>query len=95
MADKKKIILTRQALDNSIFVKEFSYEQLKDFPLLAGDSIFIDRLPSIAVDANKDRRESVSLEGAFNNPGKYYLERGETLSELIVKGVFPEPAPSM
>ena len=83
LADKNKIILTREALDNSIFVKEFSYEQLKDFPLLPGDSIFIDRLPSIAVDANKDRRESVSLEGAFANPGKYFLERGETLSELI------------
>ena len=83
LADKKKITLTRQALDNSIFVKEFSYEQLKDFPLLAGDSIFIDRLPSIAVDANKDRRESVTLEGAFANPGKYYLESGETLSDLI------------
>ena len=83
LADKKKIILTREALDNSIFVKEFSYEQLKDFPLLAGDSIFIDRLPSVAVDANKDRKESVTLEGAFANPGKYYLKSGETLSNLI------------
>ena len=83
LADKNNIILTREALDNSIFVKEFSYEQLKDFPLQAGDSIYIDRLPSIAVDANKNKRESISLEGAFVNPGKYYIESGETLSELI------------
>tara|TARA_S200000501_G_scaffold305075_1_gene293321 strand:+ start:356 stop:2179 length:1824 start_codon:yes stop_codon:yes gene_type:complete len=83
LADKTKIILTRESLDNSVFVKELSYEELRDFPLISGDSIFIDRLPSISIDANKDKRETVSLEGAFKNPGKYYLENGETLSELL------------
>ena len=51
--------------------------------MLSGDSIFIDRLPSVSVDANKSRRERVSLEGAFKNPGTYYLKENETLSELI------------
>ena len=83
LSDKNRITLTREARDNSIFVKELSYEELQDFPLLSGDSIFVDRLPSILVDANKDRRESVSLEGAFKNPGRYFLSSGETLSELI------------
>jgi len=83
LADKSKIVLTRQALDNEIFVKEISFDELKEFPLQSGDSIFVDRLPSISVDANKSRRESVSLEGAFANPGIYYLEDGEKLSELI------------
>ncbi len=83
LADKSKIVLTRQALDNEIFVKEMSTEDLNDFPLMAGDSIFIDRLPSVSVDANKSRRESVTLEGAFVNPGKYYLIEDETLSNLI------------
>lgn len=83
LSDKNRITLTREARDNSIFVKELSYEELQDFPLLSGDSIFVDRLPSISVDANKDRRESVSLEGAFKNPGRYFLSSGETLSELI------------
>ena len=83
LSDKNRITLTREARDNSIFVKELSYEELQDFPLLSGDSIFVDRLPSILVDANKDRRESVSLEGAFKNPGRYFLSTGETLSELI------------
>ena len=83
LADKNKIVLTRQALDNNIFVKEMSFAELKEFPLFTGDSIFVDRLPSILVDANKSRRESVSLEGAFVNPGVYYLEDSEKLSELI------------
>ncbi len=83
LSDKNRITLTREARDNSIFVKELSYEELQDFPLLSGDSIFVDRLPSISVDANKARRESVSLEGAFENPGRYFLSSGETLSELI------------
>ena len=83
LADKNKIVLTRQARDNDIFVKEMSFAELKEFPLQSGDSIFIDRLPSISVDANKSRRESVSLEGAFVNPGIYYLEDNEKLSELI------------
>ena len=83
LADKSKIVLTRQALNNDIFVKEMSFAELKEFPLLSGDSIFVDRLPSISVDANKSRRESVSLEGAFVNPGIYYLEENEKLSELI------------
>ncbi len=83
LADKSKIVLTRQALDNEIFVKEISFDELKEFPLQSGDSIFVDRLPSISVDANKSRRESISLEGAFANPGIYYLEDDEKLSELI------------
>ncbi len=83
LADKSKIVLTRQALDNEIFVKEISFDELKEFPLLSGDSIYVDRLPSISVDANKSRRESISLEGAFVNPGIYYLEDNEKLSELI------------
>ena len=83
LADKNKIVLTRQALNNDIFVKEISFAELKEFPLQSGDSIFVDRLPSISVDANKSRRESVSLEGAFVNPGVYYLEDSEKLSELI------------
>ncbi len=83
LADKNKIILTRQAMDNEIFVKEMSFAELKEFPLQSGDSIYVDRLPSISVDANKSRRESVSLEGAFVNPGIYYLEDNEKLSELI------------
>ena len=83
LSDKNRITLTREARDNSIFVKELSYEELQEFTLLSGDSIFVDRLPSISVDANKDRRESVSLEGAFKNPGRYFLSSGETLSELI------------
>ena len=65
------------------FVKEMSSEDLNKFPLMAGDSIFIDRLPSVSVDANKSRRESVTLEGAFVNPGKYYLKEDETLFSLI------------
>ncbi len=83
LADKTKITLTRQSINNEIFVKEMSSEDLNKFPLMAGDSIFIDRLPSVSVDANKSRRESVTLEGAFVNPGKYYLKEDETLSNLI------------
>ena len=83
LADKSKIVLTRQAMNNDIFVKEMSLAELKEFPLQSGDSIFVDRLPSVSVDANKSRRESVSLEGAFVNPGIYYLEENEKLSELI------------
>ena len=75
--------MTRQSLNNEIFVKEMSSEDLNNFPLMAGDSIFIDTLPSVSVDANKSRRESVTLEGAFVNPGKYYLKEDETLSNLI------------
>ena len=93
LSDKNRITLTREARDNSIFVKELSYGELQDFPLLSGDSIFVDRLPSISVDANKDRRESVSLEGAFENPGKYFLSSGETLSKLIERsGGYTEEA---
>ena len=60
-----------------------SFSELKDFPLNSGDSIFIDRLPSVSIDANKSRRESVSLEGAFKNPGIYYLKENESLYDLI------------
>lgn len=83
LADKNKIVLTRQSADNSIFVKEMKLSELKGFPLIAGDSIFVDRIPSIAIDANKSKRESIRLEGAFVNPGLYFIEEGETLSELI------------
>ena len=83
LADKSKIVLTRQATDNDIFVKEMSLAELKEFQLQSGDSIFVDRLSSVSVDANKSRRESVTLEGAFVNPGMYYLEDSEKLSELI------------
>ena len=82
-ADKAKIVLTRESSNNKIFVKEMTLSEIRKFPLKSGDSIFIDRLPIISVDANKDRRESVSLEGAFNNPGTYYLNQKETLSQLI------------
>ena len=85
LADKNKIILTRQSIDNEIFVKEMSSEDLNNFPLMAGDSIFIDRLPSVSVDANKSRREGVTLEGAFVNPGKYYL-KDERKSGLTIAG---------
>ena len=85
LADKSKIVLTRQSLENDIFVKEMTFAELKEFPLLSGDSIFVDRIPSISVDANKSRRESVSLEGAFVNPGIYYIEKDESLSELIIR----------
>ena len=83
LADKNKIVLTRQSFEDEIIVKEMSFSELRGFPLLSGDSIFIDRLPSVSVDANKSRRESVRLEGAFKNPGVYYLKENETLSELI------------
>ena len=56
------------------FCKRNVFEDLNNFPLMAGDSIFIDRLPSVSIDANKSRRESVTLEGAFKNPGIYYLK---------------------
>jgi protein involved in polysaccharide export with SLBB domain len=85
LADKNKIILTRQSLDNSIFVKEMTFSELKGYPLEAGDSIFVDRLPSVSIDANKSKRESILLEGAFVNPGKYFIEEGETLFELITR----------
>ena len=49
---------------------------------MAGDSLYRS-LPSVSVDANKSRRESVTLEGAFVNPGKYYKKEDETLSNLI------------
>ena len=75
LADKNKIVLTRQSFDDEIIVKEMSFEELKDYPLNSGDSIFVDRLPSVSIDANKSRRESVSLEGAFKNPGIYYLRK--------------------
>ena len=83
LADKSKIVLTRQALDNEIFIKELSLAELKEFPLQSGDSIFVDRLPSVSIDANKSRRESVSLEGEFVNPGIYYIKDSEKLSEVI------------
>ena len=83
LADKNKIVLTRQSFDDEIIVKEMSFSELKDFPLNSGDSIFIDRLPSVSIDANKSRRESVSLEGAFKNPGIYYLKENESLFDLI------------
>ena len=83
LADKSKIVLTRQALDNEIFIKELSFAELIEFPLQSGDSIFVDRLPSVSIDANKSRRESVSLEGEFVNPGIYYLKDNEKLSEVI------------
>jgi protein involved in polysaccharide export with SLBB domain len=93
LADKNKIVLTRQSIDNSIFVKEMTFSEFKGYPLQAGDSIFVDRLPSIAVDANKSKRESIKLEGAFVNPGKYFLEEGETLFELITRsGGYSEDA---
>ena len=93
LADKNKIVLTRQSIDNSIFIKEMTLSELKGYPLEAGDSIFIDRLPSIAIDANKSKRESIKLEGAFVNPGKYFLEEGETLFELITRsGGYSEDA---
>ena len=83
LADKNKIVLTRESFDDEIIVKEMSFSELKDFPLNSGDSIFIDRLPSVSIDANKSRRESVSLEGAFKNPGIYYLKENESLYDLI------------
>jgi len=83
LADKNKIVLTRESFDNEIIVKEMSFSELKDFPLNSGDSIFVDRLPSVSIDANKSRRESVSLEGAFKNPGTYYLKENESLFDLI------------
>ena len=93
LADKNKIVLTRQSIDNSIFIKEMTLSELKGYPLEAGDSIFIDRLPSIAIDANKSKRESIKLEGAFVNPGKYFIEEGETLFELITRsGGYSEDA---
>lgn len=93
LADKNKIVLTRQSIDNSIFIKEMTLSELKGYPLEAGDSIFIDRLPSIAIDANKSKRESIRLEGAFVNPGKYFIEEGETLFELITRsGGYSEDA---
>lgn len=93
LADKNKIVLTRQSIDNSIFIKEMTLSELKGYPLEAGDSIFIDRLPSIAIDANKSKRESIKLEGAFVNPGKYFIEEGETLFELITRaGGYTEDA---
>ena len=93
LADKNKIVLTRQSLDNSIFVKEMTFSELKGFPLKAGDSIFVDRLPSVSIDANKSKKESILLEGAFVNPGKYFLEEGETLFELITRaGGYSEDA---
>ncbi len=93
LADKNKIVLTRQSIDNSIFIKEMTLSELKGYPLEAGDSIFIDRLPSIAIDANKSKRESIKLEGAFVNPGRYFIEEGETLFELITRsGGYSEDA---
>lgn len=83
LADRNKIVLTRQSFDDEIIVKEMSFSELKDFPLNSGDSIFVDRLPSVSIDANKSRRESVSLEGAFKNPGIYYLKENESLFDLI------------
>ena len=83
LADKNKIVLTRQSLEDEIIVKEMSASELRDFPLLTGDSIFVDRLPSVSVDANKARRESISLEGAFKNPGIYYLKENESFYDLI------------
>ena len=83
LADRNKIVLTRQSFDDEIIVKEMSFSELKDFPLNSGDSIFVDRLPSVSIDANKSRRESVSLEGAFKNPGIYYLKENESLFGLI------------
>ena len=74
LADKNKIVLTRQTIDNSIFIKEMTLSELKGYPLEAGDSIFIDRLPSIAIDANKFKRESIKLEGAFGNATKSTLQ---------------------
>tara|TARA_X000000950_G_scaffold189264_1_gene228843 strand:- start:3416 stop:5254 length:1839 start_codon:yes stop_codon:yes gene_type:complete len=92
-ADKAKIVLTRESLDNTIFVKEMTLSEIRKFPLKSGDSIFVDRLPIISVDANKDRRESVTLEGAFKNPGSYYLKKEETLSQLIERaGGYSEEA---
>ena len=41
------------------------------------------RTLSVSIDANKSRRESVSLEGAFKNPGIYYLKENESLFDLI------------
>ena len=93
LADKNKIVLTRQSLDNSIFVKEMPLSELKGYPLKAGDSIFVDRMPIIAIDANKSKRESIKLEGAFVNPGRYFIEEGETLFELITRsGGYSEDA---
>ena len=83
LADKNKIVLTRESFDDEIIVKEMSFSELKDYPLNSGDSIFVDRLPSVSIDANKSRRESVSLEGAFKNPGIYYLKENESLFDLI------------
>lgn len=83
LADKNKIVLTRQSFGEEIIVKEMTFSELRDFPLLTGDSIFIDRLPSVSIDANKSKRESVSLEGAFKNPGIYYLKENESLFDLI------------
>ncbi len=83
LADTNKITLTRQSFEKEIIVKEMNYEDLIKFPLLPGDSIFVDHLASVSVDANKSKRESVSLEGAFVNPGIYYIKEGETLFELI------------
>ena len=83
LADKNNIVLTRESFDDEIIVKEMSFSELKDFPLNSGDSIFVDRLPSVSIDANKSRRESVSLEGAFKNPGIYYLKENESLFDLI------------
>tara|TARA_X000000950_G_scaffold288221_1_gene403957 strand:+ start:1897 stop:3609 length:1713 start_codon:yes stop_codon:yes gene_type:complete len=71
-SDKKSIIL-EQLIDGIIIDSQLSYQNLEQYDLNDGENIYVRRFPI----------RSVTISGAVNNPGKYRINDGDGIKEII------------
>lgn len=96
IADKNKVTLTRTTIskkDKTPIVRKLTFKELSQIKLKDGDQIFVHASANTIIDANKDSSSTITMTGAFKNPGTYSFEKGETLRSLIERaGGYTESA---